>query len=160
MRKLLVAFVIVFGWTAGAAAGQTSAAGTLADAFVDAWNTHDVRAFGRLYADDADWVTVAGERHKGRVAVEGVLAKEHAGWARTTILRATGVAVRAIDSENGDRDVQVGNHSNGGEWGDTTPRQYAPRGRKARWTLDHHCRTGCRCPSAQVSIGRTGEDPP
>lgn len=100
MRKHLVAFVIVFGWTAGAAAGQTSAAGALVDAFVNAWNTHDVRAFGRLYADDADWVTVGGERHKGRVAVEGVLAKEHAGWARTTILRETGVAVRAIDSEN------------------------------------------------------------
>jgi uncharacterized protein (TIGR02246 family) len=100
MRKHLVAFVIVFGWTAGAAAGQTSAAGALADAFVDAWNTHDVRALGRLYADDADWVTVGGERHKGRVAVEGVLAKEHASWARTTTIRATDVAVRAIDSEN------------------------------------------------------------
>jgi hypothetical protein len=61
MRKHLVAFVIVFGWTAGSASGQTSAAGALADAFVDAWNTHDVRAFGRLYADDADWVTVGGE---------------------------------------------------------------------------------------------------
>jgi uncharacterized protein (TIGR02246 family) len=97
MRKHLVAFVIVFGWTAGAAAGQTSAAGALADAFVDAWNTHDVRALGRLYADDADWVTVGGERHKGRVAVEGVLAKEHASWARTTTIRATDVAVRAID---------------------------------------------------------------
>jgi hypothetical protein len=46
MRKLLIAFVIVFGWTAESAAGQTSAAGALADAFVDAWNTHDVRAFG------------------------------------------------------------------------------------------------------------------
>jgi uncharacterized protein (TIGR02246 family) len=100
MRKHLVAFVIVFGWTAGAAAGQTSAAGALADAFVDAWNTHDVRALGRLYADDADWVTVGGERHKGRVAVEGVLAKAHASWVRTTTIRATDVAVRAIDSEN------------------------------------------------------------
>jgi uncharacterized protein (TIGR02246 family) len=99
-RKHLVALVIVFGWTTGAAAGQTSAAGALADAFVDAWNTHDVREFGRLYANDADWVTVGGDRHKGRVAVEGVLAKEHAGWARTTMLRATDVAVRAIDSEN------------------------------------------------------------
>jgi uncharacterized protein (TIGR02246 family) len=99
MRKHLVAFVIVFGWTAGAAARQTSAAGALAEAFVDAWNTHDVRAFGRLYADDADWVTVGGDRHKG-VAIEGALAKEHASWARTTTLRASDVAVRAIDSEN------------------------------------------------------------
>lgn len=93
MRKHLILFVIVFGWTAGAAAGQTSAAGALADAFVDAWNTHDVRAFGRLYADDADWVTVGGERHKGRVAIEGALAKEHASWARTTALRAAEVSI-------------------------------------------------------------------
>jgi|SRR5688500_4881360 ketosteroid isomerase-like protein len=91
MRKHLVAFVIVFGWTAGAAARQTSAAGALAEAFVDAWNTHDVRAFGRLYADDADWVTVGGDRHKG-VAIEGALAKEHASWARTTTLRASDVS--------------------------------------------------------------------
>ena len=72
----------------------------LADAFVDARNTHDVRAFGRLYADDADWVRVGGDRHKGRVAIEGALAKEHASWAGTTTLRASDVAVRAIDSEN------------------------------------------------------------
>ena len=43
---------------------------------------------------------MGGARHKGRVAIEGVLANEHAGWARPTILRATDVAVRAIDSEN------------------------------------------------------------
>ena len=79
--------MIFFGWMAGVAAGQASSgAGTLADAFVHAWNAHDGRAFGRLYADDADWVTVGGERHKGRIAVEGALAKEHAIWARTTTL--------------------------------------------------------------------------
>src|SRR5687767_9094386 len=61
MRTHLVAFVIVLGWTAGAAAGQTLAAGALADAFVDAWNTHDVRALGRLYADDADWLRWAAQ---------------------------------------------------------------------------------------------------
>jgi uncharacterized protein (TIGR02246 family) len=101
MRKHLVALVILFGCMARVAAGQnSSAAGALAAAFVDAWNTHDSRAFGRLYADDADWVTVGGETHKGRVPVEAALAKEHASWARTTTLRATDVVVRAIDSEN------------------------------------------------------------
>lgn len=101
MRKHLVALVIFFGGMAGVAAGQrSSAAGALADAFVHAWNTHDGPAFGRLYADDADWVTVGGETHHGRVAVEGALAKEHASWARTTTLRATDVVVRIIDSEN------------------------------------------------------------
>ena len=101
MHTHLVALVLVVGWTAGVAARQTSSdAGALADAFVHAWSTHDVGAFGRLYADDADWVTVGGDTHKGRLAVEGALAKEHASWARTTTLRATDVVVRAIDAGN------------------------------------------------------------
>jgi uncharacterized protein (TIGR02246 family) len=100
MRKHLVAVVILFGYMAGVVAGQrSSAAGALADAFVHAWNTHDGPAFGRLYADDADWVTVGGETYHGRVAIEGALAKEHASWAPTTTVRTTDVVVRAIDSE-------------------------------------------------------------
>ena len=100
LRQVL-ALALFFCSTAGLVVAQTSSGpGALADAFVQAWNTHDARAFGRLYADDADWITVGGERHKGRVAVEGALAKEHASWARTTTLRATDVVVRDIDSEH------------------------------------------------------------
>ena len=100
LRQVL-ALALCFCSTAGLVAAQTSSGpGALADAFVQAWNTHDARAFGRLYADDAEWITVGGERHKGRVAVEGALAKEHASWARTTTLRATDVVVRDIDSEH------------------------------------------------------------
>lgn len=91
MRKHLLA-LILFGAMAGVAAGQrSSAAGALVDAFVHAWNTHDGPAFGRLYADDADWVTVGGETYHGRVAIEAALAKEQASWARTTTLRTTDV---------------------------------------------------------------------
>lgn len=80
-----------------AAAQTSSAARTLADAFVHAWNMQHARAFGRLYADDADWVTVAGETHKGRVAIEAALGREHESWAGTTTLHATDVVVREID---------------------------------------------------------------
>jgi hypothetical protein len=97
---------------------------------------------------------VGGDRHKGRFAVERVLAKEHAGWARTTMLRATDVAVRAIDSENAIVMFKWELTRPEKSCGNTSPRQHTPRGRKARWTLDHHCRAGCRCPSAQVSIRR------
>ncbi len=100
LRQLL-AFGLFSCSTVGLLAAQMSSGpGALADAFVQAWNTHDARAFGRLYADDAEWITVGGERHKGRAAVEGALAREHASWARTTTLRATDVVVRDIDSEN------------------------------------------------------------
>ena len=101
VHRHLFALAIVCCWMAGLAAAQTSSgARALTDAFVQAWNAHDARAFGRLYADDAEWIAVGGERHRGHVAVEGALAKEHASWARTTTLRATDVVVREIDSEN------------------------------------------------------------
>jgi uncharacterized protein (TIGR02246 family) len=101
VHRHLFALAIVCCWMAGLAAAQTSSgARALTDAFVQGWNAHDARAFGRLYADDAEWIAVGGERHRGHVAVEGALAKEHASWARTTTLRATDVVVREIDSEN------------------------------------------------------------
>ena len=85
--------------TAAAAAQPPHSAGALVDEFAHAWNTHDGPAFGRLYADDADWVTAGGERLKGRRLIEAALAKEHAGWARVTVLSATDVAVRDLDRE-------------------------------------------------------------
>lgn len=35
----------------------------------------------------------------GRTAIEAALAKEHAGWARRTVLSATDVAVRELDEK-------------------------------------------------------------
>jgi uncharacterized protein (TIGR02246 family) len=95
-----VAALVMFAWTTAVAAAQRPAApGALVDAFVHAWNTHDGPAFGRLYADDADWVMVGGERLKGRTAIEEALTKEHVNWARSTTLRATDVVVRELDPE-------------------------------------------------------------
>ncbi len=38
--------------------------------FVDAWNRHDMEAFGKLFAPDADFVNVAGEWWKGRQTIQ------------------------------------------------------------------------------------------
>jgi uncharacterized protein (TIGR02246 family) len=98
--RSLVAHVILLAWMTAVAAAQLSpAAGAVVEAFVHAWNTHDGPALGRLYADDADWVMVGGGRLKGRNAIEAALAREHAGWARITTLRATDVVVRELDRE-------------------------------------------------------------
>jgi uncharacterized protein (TIGR02246 family) len=100
IMRCLVAHVIFLAWMTAVAAAQLSPeAAALVDAFVHAWNTHDGPAFGRLYADDADWVMVGGERLKGRIAIEEALAKEHAGWARKTTLREADVMVRELDRE-------------------------------------------------------------
>jgi uncharacterized protein (TIGR02246 family) len=95
--RSVATFLICACLTVVAAARPYSAARDLVDAFAQAWNTHDGPAFGRLYADDADWVMVGGERLKGRTAIEEALTKEHATWARTTTLRATDVSVRELD---------------------------------------------------------------
>ena len=37
---------------------------------MDAWNRHDVRAFTRVYSDDAELTTVAGTTVRGRKAID------------------------------------------------------------------------------------------
>lgn len=37
---------------------------------VEAWNRHDMEAFGKLYASDADYVNVGGKWTKGRRAIQ------------------------------------------------------------------------------------------
>jgi hypothetical protein len=90
MRKHLLALVILFGCMAGVAAGQrSSAAGTLADAFVHAWNTHDDPAFGRLYAADANWVTVGGETTGASQSKAHSRRSTRVGLARRLFARRT-----------------------------------------------------------------------
>ena len=92
--------VIFVTWLAAAAAPRVqSAPEAIVDAFAAAWNAHDGSAFGRLYADDADWVMAGGDRLKDRAAIQAALTREHSSWARRTVLKATDVAVRELDRE-------------------------------------------------------------
>jgi uncharacterized protein (TIGR02246 family) len=38
--------------------------------FAESWNRHDMHAFGKLFATDADFVNVVGARWKGRQAIQ------------------------------------------------------------------------------------------
>jgi uncharacterized protein (TIGR02246 family) len=64
--------------------------------FARSWNAHSMKAFCDVLSEDADWVTVAGTRLKGRSEVQAFLDKEHSGWARTTSMRTTDVAIRLL----------------------------------------------------------------
>jgi uncharacterized protein (TIGR02246 family) len=55
-----------------------------------------MKAFGDVLSDDADWVTVAGTRIKGRTEIQAFLDKEQNGWARTTAISTNGAAVRIL----------------------------------------------------------------
>jgi uncharacterized protein (TIGR02246 family) len=81
-----------------AAHAQTRSAGDVASLFAQAWNAHDMKTFAPTLADDADWVTVTGARYKGRADIQGYLDREQTGWAKTTSMNTSSVAVRELDA--------------------------------------------------------------
>lgn len=75
---------------------QLATPDALVDRFVDAWNAHDPRMLDTVFDDDADWVTVSGERRSGRRAIQSFLAEEHGSWAASTRMSAGKPRVRAL----------------------------------------------------------------
>lgn len=77
-----------------AVAAQPATPAALPDGFVAAWNTHDPKAFERLYTAEAVWVPVAEERTRGRDAIVAEFAKIHTGegWAVHTTIALKGAA--------------------------------------------------------------------
>jgi uncharacterized protein (TIGR02246 family) len=107
MRKSVVTSALILLVTLGGFAARSTAAQKdasdavgLVSGFVNAWNNHDVKAFGRLFADDADWVMAAGVRMRGRAAIEAALEREHTTWARTTIIAASEPLVRRWSADS------------------------------------------------------------
>jgi uncharacterized protein (TIGR02246 family) len=91
---------VVLGFSPGASAqSQPPPPGpeVVAKQFVDAWNAHDLAAFGDLFATDADWVTASGSRLNGREKIRAYLAEEHKTWAKTTRMESANVHVRYLN---------------------------------------------------------------
>lgn len=76
--------------------GQTVGPEALVDGFVRAFSTHDADAFGRLFTEDADWVSVAGIWVKGRADIQAEHQKAFATFFKTATLASTGTAVRLL----------------------------------------------------------------
>jgi len=74
---------------------KQAAAQTVAG-FAETWNRHDMRAFGQLFAADADFVNVTGSWWKGRAAIE----KNHA-YLHGTIATADTATVTAPARNHG-----------------------------------------------------------
>jgi uncharacterized protein (TIGR02246 family) len=64
--------------------------------FVDAWNQHDMDAFGALFTEDADFVNVRGTRWIGRSAIGEGHAATHATIFKSTQLRILELSVRFL----------------------------------------------------------------
>lgn len=74
--------------------GQLSRLEITVDMFAQAWNSHDISGFGRIFAEDADWVTATGVKVKGRKEIQSALASEHSTWAKTSSMSITSSSVR------------------------------------------------------------------
>jgi len=77
-------------------ATQTPAPSALVDGFLRAFNTHDAKAFGNLFTEDADWVSVAGIRVKGRAGIEAEHEKAFTTFFKSVTLASTGATMRLL----------------------------------------------------------------
>ena len=84
-RRVLLA---ALGFVAIAVSGSAETDGpkALVDGFVSAWNAHDMKAFARLFAEDADFVNVAGMWWKGRADIQAKHEESHATRFKATTL--------------------------------------------------------------------------
>jgi uncharacterized protein (TIGR02246 family) len=100
---LLTAFVVLAWMACAPSFAQVAAADEpeqLVNRFVAAWNTHDAQAFGKLFADDADWVTASGIDLQGRDRIQAFLAEEHASWAKATTMTAERIRMKRMDADS------------------------------------------------------------
>ncbi|MGH9430699.1 MAG: SgcJ/EcaC family oxidoreductase [Terriglobia bacterium] len=76
----LALMICLFGASVLAAPNEAEDVRKVVAGFATAWNRHDMDAFGKLFAADADFVTVAGFRMKGQQQIQ----MDHA-WMHGTI---------------------------------------------------------------------------
>jgi uncharacterized protein (TIGR02246 family) len=107
---LLASMALPFAASSFAAPNDEEKVRKVVSGFVDAWNRHDMEAFGRLFASDADFVNVAGDWWKGRQAIQMRHAYAHGtipadtqgeqvryyGIFKTSTLRFTQIDVRFL----------------------------------------------------------------
>jgi uncharacterized protein (TIGR02246 family) len=67
--------------------------------FEDAWNRHDMDAFGALFATDADFVNVIGIRWVGRDAIKQHHAASHATIFKSSTLKIGNTTVRFLKAD-------------------------------------------------------------
>jgi uncharacterized protein (TIGR02246 family) len=82
--------LFLFAFVAATSAAQSATPQAIVDDFVKAWNSHDMKAFDRLFTDDAIWVPVAAVLDEGRANIIKDLGDAHSTWAKTTTLTQSG----------------------------------------------------------------------
>ena len=95
MRGAHIQLGLVFLLLTGVGAGMASAAERDEEAvrvavsrFAEAWNRHDMDAFGALFTPDADFVNVTGQLWKGRQEIQRRHAYTHGAISREAVTEA------------------------------------------------------------------------
>jgi uncharacterized protein (TIGR02246 family) len=95
MRKVTISsFVSVL--LASMSAAQSATPVVLVDDFLKAWNSHDAKAFDRLFTQDAIWVPVAESRVVGHADVIKEFEHVHTTWAKKTTIIARDIKVQSV----------------------------------------------------------------
>ncbi|HEY1396628.1 SgcJ/EcaC family oxidoreductase [Roseateles sp.] len=92
-RITVLAMAATLGAAAVAAPAQPA---DVAQAFIEAWNSHEASTFNDLFTDDAEWVPVVETRLSGRTQIVADLQTAHGSWARRTTLAASDVVTSGI----------------------------------------------------------------
>ena len=78
------------------AAEDEAGVGAVVRGFEEAWNRHDMDAFARLFAEDADFVNVIGMRWIGRPAIKEAHQTTHATVFKNSHLKIGETSVRFL----------------------------------------------------------------
>lgn len=76
------------------AAADEAAVKAVLRGFEEAWNRHDMDAFGRLFSEDADFVNVRGTRWISRPAIQEAHTRSHAAQFKNSRLRIGDTTLR------------------------------------------------------------------
>lgn len=96
-RRFLLAAVLAPGLVLAESpksAGDEALVRRMATRFAETWNAHDMDAMAELFAEDADFVNVAGLHLKGRAQIRAEHAKRHEMQFKESVLTIRGVTVR------------------------------------------------------------------
>lgn len=95
MRKVIISLFasVLLG---SMSAAQSATPVVLIDDFLEAWNSHDAKAFDRLFTQDAIWVPVAESRVIGHADVIKNFEQIHTTWAKKATIIARDMKVQSV----------------------------------------------------------------
>jgi len=64
--------------------------------FEEAWNAHDMKAFAKLFREDAEWINAVGMHWRGRDAVVAATTAFHETFLKTNQMKLDAVETRSL----------------------------------------------------------------